>query len=218
MISIARTCWSLCLIFTAGLMILSCGASTLGDAEVDVVDIDKKTPDFRQISLLMRLKCQPCHAENPGKFAPKNSPVIKLDIEDEFTKYVTSTKKRVFNDPENPMPPDFGTPLSASEKEGLLKYITALEERFKDEKTVETTLQFSDVSTILTQKCGVCHATATRVSPPTLDDLEDYKANRRGVLGTIEEGSMPKNESGFNETDDGKKVMEWLRGGSDLFD
>jgi uncharacterized membrane protein len=200
------------------LPLLSCGASTLGDAEIDVVEVDQKTPDFRQIGLLMALKCQPCHAENPGKFAPKGTPVILLDDEDEFNKFAFATRRRVFNDPERPMPPEWGTPLADSEKAGLLKYITAIEERFKDEKTVETTLLFADVSTTLTQRCGVCHSSAAKRSPPTLDDLEDYRSSRLEVLQSIENGSMPKNETGFATSEDGKKIVEWLRGGNDLFD
>ncbi len=194
-----------------------CGAETRGHEAPDEIAIDTKTPTFEEIQLLMKIKCQNCHSTTPGKFAPANTPPIALDNEEEFTKRLSSTRNRVFFTPDNPMPPDYGTPLTDREKEALKKYIDTLEAQTSDDTPIETNLLFADVSTALAEKCGVCHSSTAKISPPELDDLEDYKNSRSSVLSSIENERMPKNTTGFKETVEGRNILDWLKGGKDVF-
>jgi uncharacterized membrane protein len=207
------------IVFIAGIFILaSCGAETLGSETPDEALIDTKTPTFSEVKLLLDLKCQTCHTKGKGKFAPSTTPEIAFNDAAVFKQKLNPIRNRIFFSPENPMPPMIGTPLTSKEKEGLKKYLDALEAQIGQNTPIETNLLWADVSPLLDTKCGVCHKPATLQSNVILDTLDNYKSRRRGVLDSILESTMPKgNAAGFQETAEGRKIVEWLKGGKDVF-
>ena len=106
------------------LLFVSCGSFDFGDEPPTEVAIDVKNPDFESdIRTLMAVKCMNCHADPAPKRAPSTTPKIDLTVASVFTKYSARVAARVYATPDNPMPPIYGTPFTASELAGLKKFL-----------------------------------------------------------------------------------------------
>jgi hypothetical protein len=81
--------------------------------------------------------------------------------------------------------------------------------------TVVTELKFADVQTT-TENCKSCHmVVSANYGNVKLVTVDDWKANKAKALSEVEAGTMPQSGSIVN-TAEGKKMIEWLKGGTDL--
>jgi cytochrome c553 len=111
------------------LSFISCGKSyDLGDTKLQSIKVNTENPEWEaDIQYIMQVKCMNCHANPRPKFAPTNTHKITLDQFSFFeSQYAERVRARVFHSKSNPMPPDYGTPLSADEKKALKVYLTRL--------------------------------------------------------------------------------------------
>jgi mono/diheme cytochrome c family protein len=101
-----------------------CGSSDLGDETPIRVAVNAQAPEWsKDIKLVMELKCMNCHARPRPSHAPSDTPALALAEFETFVKQASRVKARVFEDPLDPMPPDYGTPLSSEEKAALKKFV-----------------------------------------------------------------------------------------------
>jgi mono/diheme cytochrome c family protein len=137
----------------------ACGTFDYGDAPVDEVEVDVKNPEFAlDIKPLMQLKCMNCHAKEPGPFAPGDATYIPLDVEAKFEALAARVEARVFKKPDDPMPPDFGTPLTDNERAALKKYLANLKTEVTPTPTPEPGEKTLTLSAEYTSEgCNGCH-------------------------------------------------------------
>lgn len=102
-------------------------AYDLGDQAPDEVLIDALNPTWEGgIQTLVLEKCDNCHGVTDSGFVPGNAKQLSFYFsrgEYAFDFYRERIKARVFDTPENPMPPSFATPLTKAEKKALKKFI-----------------------------------------------------------------------------------------------
>jgi len=67
---------------------------------------------------------------------------------------------------------------------------------------------FATVGPIVGSTCGGCHA--------QFKTLAGIKADKAQMIAKISAGAMPKGNPGWKSTADGKKVLKWLKTGTDL--
>jgi len=137
----------------------ACGTFDYGNAPVDEVEVSTTAPNFAfDIKPLMELKCMNCHTATPGKFVPGDSYPIVLDEEKAFKALALRVQKRVFDDPEDPMPPNFGTPLTENEKTALKVYLAQLKAAPTPVPTpVKPGATVLTLSAAYTAQCSSCH-------------------------------------------------------------
>jgi|GEM_PF-6495478 len=105
----------------------ACGSFDLGDKRPTEVAVDVDNPVFSaDIKPLMAIKCMGCHADPLPKHAPKGSPTINLAEEGTFKKNANRVWLRVFTTTADPMPPEFGTPVTTAERVALKTYLKSI--------------------------------------------------------------------------------------------
>lgn len=71
---------------------------------------------------------------------------------------------------------------------------------------------WTDVQTVLAQKCGTCHVAG--VQAPTLTTADNYAANLTKVVQRVQNGTMPPQGSSQFSATDKQTVLAWLAGGA----
>ena len=176
--------WRACTVSLGLLALLTaCGTFDFGDAPVDEVEVLATAPTFKSdIKPLMALKCMNCHTEAPSDFVPSDASPIALDVEGNFKKWADRVRIRVFESPSDPMPPDFGTPLTTNELAALKKYIADLKASATPAPTAKPGETVVTLSAAYASNCAVCHgATGT----------ETASSNGKKIAGTaLSEGDF----------------------------
>jgi len=78
------------------------------------------------IQALMYQKCDNCHGILDSQFVPGNAKDLNFYFsrdENAFAQFADRIQARVFDAPDSPMPPLYGTPLTEQELQGLREYI-----------------------------------------------------------------------------------------------
>lgn len=144
--------------------LLACGVSyDLGSHPPSETDINTTNPTWEaDIQFLIQVKCMNCHAEPKPQRAPKLTPPIAFDSLQIFkVDYLDRIKERVFNSPNNPMPPNFGTALTQPEKDAIKLFINQTELAQKPATPTPTPTPNGPTGPTLSQyfqtKCANCH-------------------------------------------------------------
>lgn len=126
-----RCHWSLGVFVTLGL-VGSCSAYDFGEVPVVEVSVDAQSPTWENgIQALVEAKCDNCHGAAESRFDPgeiRDRPALRFSISDSeeaFAPYGERAFVRVFQSPDKPMPPTYGTPLTEKEKAALRTYLDA---------------------------------------------------------------------------------------------
>jgi hypothetical protein len=84
-----------------------------------------------------------------------------------------------------------------------------------DGSFVSAGLTFADVEPIVSANCATsgCHDGVEMFS---LKTREDFFKRKPRPMNAINRGSMPKDNPDFKDSDDGKKLLEWLMGNQDV--
>lgn len=139
-------------------LLTACGTFDFGEAPVDEVEVSTTAPNFAyDIKPLMELKCMNCHTSSPSDFVPADTPPIVLDAEADFKKLADRVRIRVFESPADPMPPDFGTPLTENETAALKKYLDDLKAAATPAPTAKPGTTTVTLSAAYTSLCKSCH-------------------------------------------------------------
>lgn len=80
-----------------------------------------------------------------------------------------------------------------------------------------TTLEYADVKPLIDANCGTCHAPGRPASFFPFTTFAEIKGNHEAMLSAINDDYMPMGRPGFKDTPDGRRVVEWLAGGTDLY-
>lgn len=186
----------------------SCSAADYGDIKPIAVDVDAVNPTWENgIGQLVAKKCDNCHAKTPSKFVPgeirdnpKRYQIGLASSEDSFLSYGALSYKRVFETLDDPMPPKYGTPLNATEKQALQAYLKkwgygaepAAGERatFLTETCANVganSLTYAnDVSSFASATCLACHGSGpSPIGGLTLASAADWKANREALVWVL---------------------------------
>jgi hypothetical protein len=142
---------------------------------------------------------------------------------------MVSVKKRVFETPSRPMPPNFGTPLTPNELAALKKYLSDLEKT--PDPTVSPTatqpgepatpvVKFSEVKPYFSTYCGAtggCHGPTNEATGPyvTLEQIKPARSKLRARMVRTDSGKMPKEGSPQPADAEKTKMLDWLQNGSD---
>ena len=183
----------------------SCSSADFGDKSPVTVSVNTAAPTWDNgIGALVASKCDNCHAKTLSAFVPgeiKDNParyaVGLAESEVRFLGYGAISYARVFNDAAKPMPPSYGTPLSADEAAALKKYLednvinksdtAAARETFLTAtcgSVAPSTLTFaSDIVPVATAACLGCHGDAPNNSGKVLlNSAADWKLHRRDLI------------------------------------
>ena len=131
------------------------------------------------------------------------------------------------DDQEGIMPPKFATPLYPEEKEALVEFLKARLRAFEsatppvgpippsngdDHQPPSTTLKFADVEPIVLANCAKsgCHDGVRRLF--ALKTREDFLKRKPMPLDALSSGDMPADNPDFRDSDDGKKLIQYLLG------
>ena len=214
----------------------ACAAQDLGDAtpiEVEIASASNPTWDGG-IGELMQKKCANCHiaTEQRSKFVPSDVPegFVSIDTigEEDFFAILNSPAKtgrvytvflRTFHDAEDPMPPDFSTPLSTNEKTAFANYLQNLGVDYDEIcPTTQSELTYEDVKSVIDANCATsgCHPASGANYP--LVNFAQNKFHRFKSLGYLAAYYMPLNSTvqEFVDSEDGLQLREWLCAGEDL--
>jgi Cytochrome C oxidase, cbb3-type, subunit III len=186
----------------------SCGSFDLGSQRPTEINVNAENPNWNaDIQRVMALKCMNCHADPRPNHAPAGTPVINFANEVIFKKrdVITRVWERVFRSPDKPMPPDFGTPLSSSERLALKKYLSI--------NGVDTTVTTPatpgpgggggggtptvELSGAYRDKCQSCHGVqgeggnGKKLAGTTISEDTYISKVRNGVTGTIMDDYLP---------------------------
>jgi uncharacterized membrane protein len=210
-----------CVISFATVFAVSCNSADLGSEKQPEIAVNATNPTFEaDIAAVMTAKCSTCHALPRSKFAPGTTPtddanLDKLTDKTAFAIKASRIKTRVFDTPENPMPPHFATPLTDSEKAALKVYLAEVEIANSTLTCTAVTpnLTYQDVKSILTPTCETCHG---GTYPPDLNSLQLMKANRINAYNQILNKDMPQSNKPFHDTPERVKLLDWLCEGSDV--
>jgi cytochrome c5 len=187
---------------SALLLVTSCSSYDLGSKAPIAVTVDTASPTWENgIENLVAKKCDNCHAKSTSKFVPgeirddKDRLAVGFsESEDRFLSYGSLSYNRVFNDPSDPMPPNYGTPLNDSEKAALKTYLeTKVINVSEDRNKIAAdacvgvsgggSLKFaSDAEPVYTSQCASCHSTATGVGGLDLSSAAQWKSNKVDLI------------------------------------
>jgi mono/diheme cytochrome c family protein len=170
----------------------ACGTFDFGDAPVDEVEVLATAPTFKSdIKPLMELKCMNCHTAAPSGFVPSDTTPLALDVEENFKKLADRVRIRVFESPSDPMPPDFGTPLTTNELAALKKYIADLKAAATPAPTVKPGETVVTLSAAYTSNCAVCHgATGTETASSNGKKIAGTALSEADFILTVREGPI----------------------------
>lgn len=228
MISHSRFPFHTLQISCVGLVLLGAACSRsydLGSEPVEEVAVNEVNPTWENgIGQLMTSKCGNCHVPRPGPFVPPNTPLsFDFTQKETTTSFRCRVAARTLEGNPTPMPPDFATPLTAREKAALKAYLATLPpcETLTPAGT-ETSLTYDDVKGSLVTDCASagCH-----VQPGAAANYDLSESNKETILtrtyadkalSRIADGSMPLGRPQWKDSEAGKKVIEWLRGGKDI--
>jgi mono/diheme cytochrome c family protein len=138
----------------------SCGSFDFGEAPSDYVAGNAENPSWEaDIEPVVQMKCMNCHGSDRSSFVPTNTPPYssyKFDSKDGFKKYMASMEKRILNDANTPMPPNFATPLTEDEKKAVRAYIAVLkkEDEPKPGATPPPVVKLSEIQ-VIEAKSGI---------------------------------------------------------------
>ncbi len=172
----------------------SCSSEDLGDAEAITVAVDAENPQWSAgIQELLEKKCDNCHAKSPSAFVPgnvlDNRPRFLWSLaesEAAFAPLALASFGRVSERPEEPMPPNFGTPLSANEKLALENFIKAGALADVCVSYPENTLTWAgSVSAVYSANCASCHASSSGVGGLDLSTAAKWKEHRVSIVNTL---------------------------------
>lgn len=206
-------------------ILVGCNSFDLGKEDPDSFSVNTANPTWAaDVQPVLLAKCANCHTNNKSQFVPSNVPSSSTlnNIGDKTTfdnSLAVSVKSRVFDTPNNPMPPNFATPLTSDELAALKKYIedNTTSPLVKYCASVTTTTKtYTDVSATLQANCSTCHSPSGSYPSVPLTTLAEVIAKRESVLERIGEKTMPPSRGAFDTSDDRTSLVEWLCKGSDL--
>jgi len=210
-----------------------CGAYDLGDEKPIAVTVNATAPTWDNgIGELVNKKCANCHMplSKRGEFVPADVPkrtILDIAKQSFFDSqgavqdqgYAMLVYRRTFQDPVNPMPKKFATPLVGDEAAALKKYLES--QGFGDQCAAggSTTLTYADVQPKINSTCASsgCHNTGNSARK-SLDSLEGIRGSWHAAISYIAAGAMPQGTAGFRTTPEGAKVFEWLCFGNEFKD
>ena len=79
-------------------------------------------------------------------------------------------------------------------------------------------IKYQDIKSIVDDHCVVCHSSDGPMNALPFESLVQIKGNQDRMFKAIENRVMPYGNPDFIDTDDGKKLILWLKTGSDLYD
>lgn len=84
--------------------------------------------------------------------------------------------------------------------------------------TATPALTYTELKPIIDRDCARCHnpSSDSDASASPLTSLDEIRLSRRAMIRKLEKAKMPPARPDYPTTDDGKKLLEWLRSGSDL--
>ena len=77
-----------------------------------------------------------------------------------------------------------------------------------------TTLNYAAISPLLQANCVGCHSSSVAQGNIVLSSFEDVKENSKSIKAVLESNRMPKNNSSWSASEDSKKVIRWIDGGT----
>lgn len=205
----------------------SCGAYDLGKNDAPHVTVDTANPTWANgVQAVIEAKCANCHAKaaERNSFVPANTPklVDNIKLQSFFegassyaAGYPYLVYRRVFETPDDPMPPTFGTPLYDDELAALKGYLTNLNFSKQCVGITTTALTYADVKPIIDSKCVSCHLATSSVRKP-LATLAQIRVERDAAIAYVTAGTMPDGAPEFGPSEEGKNLLNWLCAGSDL--
>lgn len=198
-----------CYVLAGAALAAACGSFDYGDEKPTEILVDAENPNWTaDIQYLMELKCMNCHADPLPKFSPRDTIPIKLDDEKIFKAQAARIKARVFNSPADPMPPNFGTPLSDNEKKALMKYLDAVIAAQPEPSPGAGGDGGGGDGTALSQafvsNCSLCHkADGSGMSGPKLRGYAKGQAAFETIVRMGGSGGMPpfSDKSAYSDAD-----------------
>lgn len=115
------------LVLLSVLILSSCNKSyDLGDRPVPEVTVDTSSVSWENgVENVVKTKCLSCHTPSKDQYVPANTPAYldRLNEKDYFNSLRVIIRQRVLDNPGDPMPPRFATPLTENEKAALRIYL-----------------------------------------------------------------------------------------------
>ncbi len=71
---------------------------------------------------------------------------------------------------------------------------------------------YADVSTIIADNCQFCHTGPDAYAEVVLDSEADVVAQAKIIYNSIDSGIMPFGDAEWKNTEDGQKVLSYLKG------
>lgn len=80
----------------------------------------------------------------------------------------------------------------------------------------EVRLSYGDVKDILDSQCVICHHNDVGGISPDLSTLPDVIERRPRLIARVGNGTMPRFQPTWKDSDDGKKLLKWLTEGAEF--
>jgi mono/diheme cytochrome c family protein len=211
------------------LVFSSCHSNDLGSAQPDRVPVDLSLTGWASgAGQVISQKCANCHSSVRSPFVPQNTPYDLDGIESlEFYKnsanlgLVKSMRRRVeATEASRQMPPRFATPLYDDEKAALLSFLAGVEKDLVGAVPGPSDpsprpgpgLTFADVAEIVSTNCSGCHNDVRAFGLKTREDFYALRDSDPSPLSELLAGSMPLRNPGFKDTEQGQRLVSWLKG------
>ena len=226
--SFFAACCAALLGFTA---LVSCRAYDLGEGTTDTLEVDTKNPNWSQdAQRILERRCDNCHGTGETPFAPGAVAPYKVGFsamgETAFKAKWAALSLSYVNSSTEPMPPTYADPLSANERTALVTYLkaavaSASANTLAGCTATRTTLTFArDIKPITQASCEVCHQGAAPAgNGVALETAAQFKAHRVAAIEYLtgkRDTVMPPGRPEFAQSDNGKKLIEWLCASSEV--
>lgn len=211
------------LAFLCFLTLITCSSFDLGKKDPDSLEVNTSNPTWdTDIQPLITAKCSSCHTNNKSQYVPSNTPnsstLNSMNDFSTFESIAPTILRRVFNSPENPMPPNFGTPLTDAERAALKRFLETgvTSPRVRYCTSTSSQLSYPSVAPSFASNCTSCHSSSGSMASLPLENLEQIKVVRDNIVIQLAEKSMPPDASSFYTSSDRDNMLAWICGGSDL--
>jgi|GEM_PF-5569249 len=217
--------------FVVPMSLSGCTAYDLGDEKPAIIEVDTNNPtwEYDMVPVLSR-RCDNCHSTEERPFAPADAKPFKVGFatlgEATFKKkWAALSLARVKDGATRPMPPNYADPLTTDERTALLTYLKKATATVAGATpagctATSTTLTFDGIKSFTSTACASCHVnTAPRGGGVALETAAQFKTHRiaaieylTGQRATVMPPGLPE----FAQSDNGKKLIEWLCASSEV--